>query len=208
MSRPGLTIAHLTLDNLDDLPSRCRSCVLWELDMVQGSRATAPAQQKAAWVSRMLLEWGSCGRIAYVDGEPAGAVLFAPGAFVPGAERWSTAPASPDAVLISSLHVLPEHAGAGIGRALVRAVAEDCVRRGGFAAVEAFADSRGTQACLVPVDFYLRVGFRTHRAHVTTPRMRLDLDAVVRWRDEIEAVVERLLGAVRRPVPSVEPGSG
>ena len=66
-------IAHLTLDNLDDLPERCRGCVFWELDPVLRRRAESAgegAHEKEAWVSRTLLEWGSCGRVAYVDGEP------------------------------------------------------------------------------------------------------------------------------------------
>ena len=31
----------------------------------------------------MLLEWGSCGKIIYVDGVPAAYVLFAPPQYVP-----------------------------------------------------------------------------------------------------------------------------
>ena len=37
--------------------------------------------EKEAWVSAVLLEWGSCGKIAYVDGVPAGYMLFAPPAY-------------------------------------------------------------------------------------------------------------------------------
>src|SRR3954468_15326158 len=32
-------VANVTLDNLDDLPVRCRKCVFWELDPVSRSRA-------------------------------------------------------------------------------------------------------------------------------------------------------------------------
>ena len=32
-------VANLTLDNLSDLPVRCRSCVFWELDPVAGQAA-------------------------------------------------------------------------------------------------------------------------------------------------------------------------
>ena len=31
-----------------------------------------PALEKEAWMSSVLLEWGSCGKIIYVDGVPAG----------------------------------------------------------------------------------------------------------------------------------------
>jgi hypothetical protein len=47
------------------------------------------------------------------------------------------------------------------------------------------------------------VGFKTQRAHSTTPRMRMDLRTTVTWRTEVEAALERLVGAVRpvRPAP-------
>jgi hypothetical protein len=51
--------------------------------------------------------------------------------------------------------------------------------------------------CLLPVEFLQRVGFKTQRPHPRTPRMRLELKSVVTWREEVEAALERLLGAVR-----------
>ena len=50
---------------------------------------------------------------------------------------------------------------------------------------------------MVPVDFLGSVGFKTHRAHSTTPRMRMELRSALTWKDEVEAALERLLGAVR-----------
>ena len=73
-------IVNITLDNLGDLPPKCRKCVFWELDPVSRERATEsgdPELEKESWVSSVLLEWGSCGKIAYVDGVPAGYMLFA-----------------------------------------------------------------------------------------------------------------------------------
>jgi hypothetical protein len=49
----------------------------------------------------------------------------------------------------------------------------------------------------VPVDFLGGVGFKTHRAHSTTPRMRMELRSALTWKDEVEAALERLVGAVR-----------
>ena len=68
-------LVNITLDNLEDLPSRCRRCVFWELDPVSKQRAEDcgdPELEKEAWISATLLEWGSCGKIVYVDGVPAG----------------------------------------------------------------------------------------------------------------------------------------
>ncbi len=207
-------LAHLTLDNLPDLPDRCRSCGFWELDPVHRERASRSAEtvyEKEAWASRVLLEWGSCGRVAYVDGDPAGYVLYAPPSFVPGATTFPTAPVSEDAVLLMTAMIRPEHADAGLGRMLVQAVAKDLLKRGGIRAIEAFGDVRaprdGYGGCVLPADFLLRVGFKTHRTHGRYPRMRLELKSVLTWREEVEHALERLMGVVRpaRPVsPAAE----
>lgn len=201
-------LEHLTLDNLADLPVGCRACTFWELDPVRRGRANRTGQgadEKASWVSSVLLEWGSCGRVAYVDGEPAGYVLYAPPTFVPGADSFPTAPVSEDAVLLMTAMVYPEYAGVGLGRMLVQAVAKDLLKRGGIRAIEAFGDVKappeGYGGCLMPADFLLRVGFKTQRPHVRYPRMRLDLSSVLTWREEVEHALEKLMGAVRpRPV--------
>ena len=205
-------VAPLNLDNLDDLPSSCLACAFWELDAVRRGRAEKSddvAHEKEAWVSRVLLEWGSCGRVLYVDGEPAGYVLYAPPPYVPGAESFPTSPVSPDAVLLMTAMILPEHAHAGLGRILLQAVAKDLIERGGIRAIEAFGDLRSTRSsvggCVLPADFLLSVGFKTHRPHPRYPRMRLELKSVLTWREEVEAALERLVGVVRRPVrPAAE----
>ncbi len=201
------TAVRLTLDTLDALPAPCRSCVFWELDPVRRDRASDPAQEKQAWVSEVLREWGSCGRVALVDDALVGYVLYAPAAFVPGAAGFATAPVSPDAVLMTTAYVDPDSRGYGIGRMLVRAMARDLVERD-IRAVEAFGVlGRRATRCQVPVDFLSGVGFRTHRPHPTTPRMRMDLRTAISWKGEVEAALERLVGVVRpRSKPRHAPG--
>lgn len=194
-------VARLTLDNLDDLVAPCTRCVLWQLDPVAAGRACGHERDEiGTWVSTVLREWGSCGRIVYVDDRPVGHVLYAPASHAPGGEQFPTAPISPDAVLMLSARVDPRHTGAGLGRILVQALAKDLIKRGGIRAVEAFGTSaKRPEPCLVPTDFLLSVGFRTHRAHPRTPRMRMDLRSVLTWRAEIEAALDRLLAPVRQP---------
>lgn len=198
------TTVPLTLDRLEllaDLDVPCRRCLFWELDPV--SRDAVPpadrAAAKEAWISEVLREWGSCGRVAMIDGEAVGYVVYAPPAWLPGAAAFPTAPVSPDAVVLTTVQVREGYAADGIGRLLVQGMARDLVgRRDGIRAVEAFATNRRgrVEGCLVPQEFLARVGFKTHRAHPTTPRMRMDLRSVVTWRTEFELALQKLAGVV------------
>src|SRR5437870_5583167 len=76
--------------------------------------------EKEAWVSDTLLEWGSCGKLVYVDAAPAGYVMFAPPAYVPRAVAFPTSPVSADAVLLMTARLAPEFAGGGLGRMLLQ----------------------------------------------------------------------------------------
>jgi GNAT superfamily N-acetyltransferase len=193
-------LANVTLDNLDDLPGRCRRCVFWELDPVAGDRAAQAGDtslEKEAWVSAALLEWGSCGKVVYVDGATAGFVLFAPPSFVPRSVAFPTSPASADAVLLMTASVLPEFSGGGLGRVLVQSVAKDLIRRG-VKAIEAFGDTgwTGIGHCVLPADYLLAVGFKTVRPHPRHPRLRLELKSAASWREDVEVALERLLGSM------------
>lgn len=203
-------LANITLDNLDDLPRSCRRCVYWELDLVERERAEEagdPALEKEAWVSTVLLEWGSCGKVAYVDGVAVGYVLYAPPAYSPRSVAFPTSPVSPDAVLLMTAFVRPEFAGSGLGRMLVQGVAKD-LRLRGIRAVEAFGDLRWERpACVLPAEHLLAVGFKTVRPHPRFPRLRLELRTTVSWREDVEYALERLLGTVT-PEPAYRPSPG
>ena len=200
-------MVSLTLDNIDDLPVRCRNCVFWELDPVAGRRAVEagdPALEKEAWLSAVLLDWGSCGRLAYVDKAPAGYVLYAPPTHVPRSVAFPTSPVSADAVLLITGHILPEFRGQGLGRVLVQTVAKDLIKRGGIRAVEAFGHADDpklarseTGRCVVPADYLTSVGFKTVRPHPHFPRLRLELRNALTWREDVEVALERLLVSMR-----------
>lgn len=213
-------VVRLTLDLLEELDAPCRTCAAWQLDPVRRSRpctAQEAADERAAWVSRVLREWGSCGRAVLVDSRPVGHLVYAPPALVPGAGAFATSPVSPDAVLLVSGYVDPAYAGGGLGRVLVQAMARDLLERGGIRAVEAFGRAGDTGGpptgpedhrlarCTLPVGFLGGVGFGTQRPHPLTPRMRMDLRSTLSWRDEVEAAIERLRGVVRpAAVPATE----
>lgn len=197
----GRRLVPLTLDNLQDLPDGCRSCVFWELDPVSARAAVEGGKaelEKEGWISAVLLEWGSCGRIVYVDGVPAGFVLYAPPAYVPRSQSFPTSPVSPDAVQLMVSRVLPGYQGQGLGRVLVQTVAKDLLARG-TRAIEAFgAVGRPTPSCLLPADHLLAVGFKTVRPHHRYPRLRLEARTTLSWRSDVEGALERLLGGARK----------
>jgi hypothetical protein len=196
---------NITLDNLDDLPGRCRKCVFWELDPVSHDRAVEAgdtAFEKESWVSATLLEWGSCGKVVYVDSVPAGYVMFAPPMYVPRSVAFPTSPVSADAVLLMTGQVLPEFVGGGLGRILLQSVAKDLTRRG-VKAIEAFGDLQhnpDAPACILPADHLKAVGFKTVRPHHRFPRLRLELKSAVSWREDVEVALEKLLGSMSDPL--------
>ena len=202
-------VVGVTLDNLDHLPQRCRRCVFWELAphvREQAEEFGETELEKEAWISSVLLEWGSCGRIIYVDGVPAGYALYAPPAAVPRAAAFPTAPVSADAVLMTALRVLPEFEKGGLGRVLVQNVAKDLTRRG-VRAIEAFGDlHEDAGGCVIPAGFLQKVGFKTVREHPKWPRLRLELRTAISWKEDVEAALERLLSTVS--VKTAEPALG
>jgi hypothetical protein len=192
-------VASITLDNLDDLPSKCRRCVFWELDPLSQTRALEagdPALEKESWVSNVLLQWGSCGKIIYVDGVAAGYVLYAPPQYVPKSVSFPTSPVSSDAVLMMTAQILAEFSGGGLGRVLVQSLVKDLTHRG-IKAVEAFGDLKPDgMSCVMPADYLLAVGFKTVRPHLRYPRLRLEIKTALSWREDVEVALERLLGSM------------
>lgn len=209
-------VVNLTLDTLADLPLPCRACTFWELDPRPAPDLPTgtgdPALDKEAWISQVLLEWGSCGRLAYAGDTPAGYVIYAPPGHLPRAREFPTAPASPDAALLTTVHVVPGYAGSGLGRMLVQAAAQDLVRRG-VVALEAFGDARAVPAagrCVAPAGFFTAVGFKTVRPHPRYPRLRLELRTALAWQAEVESALAELFesipaSAARSARTSIEP---
>ena len=195
--RGGREVCPLTVDRLADLPEPCSACTFWELTpAAAGVAGRDAAQDKSGWLTNVLLEWGSPGRVAYVDGTPAGYLTYAPAGFVPRSLAFPTAPAAEDAVLLVTARIDPRYAGQGLGRVLVQSAAKHALRRG-YRAMEAFGAGAPNEPCLLPVDFLTAVGFHTVREHAAYPRLRLDLRTALAWREDVEQAVERLFAPVR-----------
>lgn len=141
-------IAPLRLEAFEQLPKHARRCVFWEVDpatLGSADHLSDPEFDKEAWLSMVMLEWGSCGQMATaVPGEcgPSeppclGYALYAPPRAVPRAHRFPTGPVSADAVLLTSMWVDPGHEADDLPYKLIARVVDELVRRG-VRALEAF----------------------------------------------------------------------
>ncbi|MET0450927.1 MAG: acetyltransferase [Mycobacterium sp.] len=148
-------ITQLRLEAFEQLPKHARRCVFWEVDpsTLHGDDHLAdPEFEKEAWLSMVMLEWGSCGQLAVPcapdesdftaltssGDEPClGFAFYAPPRAVPRAGFFPTGPVSADAVLLTSVGVESGAEGDGLTRSLMAAVVGDLVRRG-VRALEAF----------------------------------------------------------------------
>ncbi|MBB5913785.1 hypothetical protein BJY24_002652 [Nocardia transvalensis] len=134
------SVTALTLGGLDNLPAHARRCVFWEIDpaVAADSREFSdPVFEKEAWLSTVMLEWGSCGQVALIDGQAAGCALYSPPSVVPRAALFPTSPVSPDAVLLTTLRSEFPYQDGEVAARLIQAVVNDLVRRG-VRAIEAF----------------------------------------------------------------------
>jgi hypothetical protein len=148
-------ISALRLEAFEQLPKHARRCVFWEVDpatLLGEDHLVDPEFEKEAWLSMVMLEWGSCGQMALQceaddeDRAPAvpdadapclGYAFYAPPRAVPRATLFPSGPVSADAVLLTSIGVETSTDAEGLPKGLVAAVVEDLVRRG-VRALEAF----------------------------------------------------------------------
>lgn len=152
-------ITPLRLEAFEQLPKHARRCVFWEVvpSTLRGAESgqdhlADPEFEKEAWLSMVMLEWGSCGQIAVAcapgeaeftapsataDEHCLGFAFYAPPRAVPRASLFPTGPVSADAVLLTSVGAELGDDGDLLNRSLMAAVVGDLVRRG-VRALEAF----------------------------------------------------------------------
>lgn len=149
-------ITALRLEAFEQLPKHARRCVFWEVDpaaMNGDDHLVDPEFEKEAWLSMVMLEWGSCGQVAVhcppedadrapvlpdADAACLGYAFYAPPRAIPRAGVFPTGPVSADAVLLTTVGVDTSDEDAhALPKGLIAAVVEDLVRRG-VRALEAF----------------------------------------------------------------------
>jgi hypothetical protein len=156
----SVRITPLRLEAFEQLPKHARRCVFWEVDpaTLRGDYLPDPEFEKEAWLSMVMLEWGSCGQVATTapaegsdseDEQPClGFVLYAPPRAVPRAQLFPTGPVSADAVLLTSMALEPGQADS-LSHALITQVVNELVRRG-VRALEAFGRTSDASELLDP----------------------------------------------------------
>jgi hypothetical protein len=157
-------ITPLRLEAFEQLPKHARRCVYWEVDpstLGREDHLSDPEFEKEAWLSMVMLEWGSCGQLACQlpagwdegdeppDAACLGYAFYAPPGAVPRAGRFPTGPVSADAVLLTSLGVECGQGAEGLPHSLIAAVVGDLVRRG-VRALEAFGRTAAVTELLDP----------------------------------------------------------
>jgi hypothetical protein len=209
----SIRIAPLSLDGLEALPAHVRRCVFWEMDPTIAAATrefSDPTFEKEAWLSMVMLEWGCCGQVAMMGSQPAGCAVYAPPSAVPRSTLFPTSPASPDAVLLTTLRVEPRYEHMLLADDLVNAVVSDLVRRG-VRALEAFGYQRpidpepddspaATRSldcrprnCMIDAGFLEQVGFKVVAPHHRFPRLRLELEHNHDWKHDVERALDQLL---------------
>jgi hypothetical protein len=166
----SVRITPVRLEAFEQLPKHARRCVFWEVDpstLGREDHLSDPEFEKEAWLSMVMLEWGSCGQMA--SSAPAGGrsdatdddadgsgdtpclgyAFYAPPGAVPRAQLFPSGPVSADAVLLTSLGVESGHDCDGLPQGLIAAVVADLVRRG-VRALEAFGRTEAAGELLDP----------------------------------------------------------
>jgi len=164
-------IVDITEVNLSDIPESCSGCVYWEspeeFDKAKEEKQEAKKkigfkQKKREWFVQTRKEFGTCGKIAYYNGEPVAYAQFAPSTRLPNTSHYESQPVGKledGVIFISCLYVADRTMrGRGLGEALLKNVVED-LRRRGFKAVETFARRGNPDNPSGPLEFYVKNGF-------------------------------------------------
>lgn len=220
----SISVSPLELDGFDRLPLHSRRCIFWEVDASASEDGldvllAGPAEgyesefDKEAWVSGLLLEWGTCCQLAVESstGRTVGSAFYAPPTRVPRARRFPTAPVSSDAVLLTTVTTDPGFESAA--PLLFDAVVADAARRG-VRAVEAFGFTASDEAlagdlvalllgagvagnvcrgCLIDTQVLLDAGFEVVAEDPYLPRLRLELDEGLGWKMQVEHALRKLV---------------
>lgn len=190
-------VIPLDAANLNRIHRTTARSVFWELDPLGDAFAGTDSEvDKATWLLALAYEQPAVGFSIIDPLTTAGAhatLLMCPPAAAPGAVRMPTAPFSPDAFCLTSLHIDAAAARTGWEAVLIDAAVASLTHQS-FPAVEAFGyrveavpeseqvskltrdivDKRSSIG-VMPVDVLESAGFTVVADHPAIPRLRLEL---------------------------------
>lgn len=190
-------VIPLDAANLNRIHRTTARSVFWELDPLGDAFAGTDSEvDKATWLLALAYEQPAVGFSIIDPSTTAGAhatLLMCPPAAAPGAVRMPTAPFSPDAFCLTSLHIDAAAARTGWEAVLIDAAVASLTQQS-FPAVEAFGyrveavpeseqvskltrdivDKRSSIG-VMPVDVLESAGFTVVADHPAIPRLRLEL---------------------------------
>jgi len=160
----NVRIVDISMRNLVDIPSPCRSCIYWEFPDLFGKVSGAEAFfHKKNWFIKALSEFGVCGKILYIDADPCGYAQFAPYYMLPQTKVYGYYQGRDDALFLSCLFICKaEYRGIGLGSRLLKSIIFDLKARG-FSRIETIARRGSTNNPSGPLEFYLKNGFEIKR---------------------------------------------
>jgi GNAT superfamily N-acetyltransferase len=182
----NIKITDLTEENLKDAPEwsghpfSCKYCIYWECPEESLDPATERKQEmfakKLSWLQAVTEEFGTCGKLAYVDGHAIGYAQYAPSNYLPRSADYVSGPPSNDAVLISCVFIpQARFRKLGIGSQLLHSIIDEMKKEKRIKAIETFGRIGSSDNPSGPVELYLRNGFKIRRNDKEFPLMRLDL---------------------------------
>ena len=163
-----IVIKGITRENLDDIPRPCGGCLYWEFPedfkkLRQQKKPKLAEEKKKERFTKTLREFGSCGKIVYLNSASIGYAQYAPSNLFPQAFSYESGPLGriqEGTVFLSCLYISEERQrGRGVGMRLLNTVITD-LRDRGFKAVETFARRGSANNPSGPIELYLKRGFQ------------------------------------------------
>jgi len=183
-----LNILDITETTLADIPEPCKACIYWEFpdDFDKANEQKSRLERrleferkKHEWFVNTIREFGTCGKIAYIEGRPVAYAQFAPPQRLPNTahyESHSIGKLEEGVIFLSCLYVADkELRGKGIGKTMLSSIIHNLKKRG-LKAVETFARKGNSDNPSGSLEFYIKNGFTIKdQTNVEFPLVRITL---------------------------------
>jgi GNAT superfamily N-acetyltransferase len=171
-----LKIENVNENNFGDIPNPCKQCLYWQTIEPFDEKMLKPemAQKKREWLNKVVSEFGSCIKLAYLNDVPIGFIQYAPAKFFPRIKEYASGQPSEDAIFIACLYISNKEARRkGLGTSMLENLIGELKGRG-FKAVETFARESSENNPSGPLRLYLKHNFKIKNDKNDFPLVRLE----------------------------------